>query len=131
MGLTGGSPAWTALPTPEGLLYAVARDITERWQPEERARSLAREQAAALAQTGEFLASVCHDVQQPLTVILAQTQLLQRQLTRDKTPPSERLGTGLAQIFAAATRMRDMTQNLLDASLQQSGHALALLLART
>ena len=29
-----------------------------------------------------FLASVCHDVQQPLTVILAQTQLLQRQLAR-------------------------------------------------
>jgi PAS domain S-box-containing protein len=124
--------AWTAMPTPEGLLYAVARHIGERRRPEdERARSLAREQAAALAQTGDFLASVCHDVQQPLTVILAQTQLLQRQLARAEALPSERLGTGLAQIFAAAIRMRGMTQNLLDASLQQSGHTLALLLART
>jgi PAS domain S-box-containing protein len=124
--------AWLAMPTPEGLLYAVAHDISERTKPqEERARSLAREQTAALAQTGEFLASVCHDVQQPLTVILAQTQLLQRQLARAEMLPSVRLGTGLAQIFAAATRMRGMTQNLLDASLQESGHTLALLLART
>jgi PAS domain S-box-containing protein len=124
--------AWTAMPTPEGLLYAVARDITERRQPEEeRARSRAREQTAALAQREGFLASVCHDVQQPLTVILIETQRLQRQLTRGETLPAERLGTELAYIFAAATRMRGMTQDLLDASLQQSGHTLALLLART
>jgi PAS domain S-box-containing protein len=27
--------AWTAIPTPEGLLYAVARDITERGLPDD------------------------------------------------------------------------------------------------
>ena len=125
--------AWTAMPTPEGCLYAVARDITvERRQPEEkRARSLARELAAALAQKEGFLASVCHDVQQPLTVIMAQTQLLQRQLARGETLPPERLGTCLAYILAATTRVRGMTQDLLDASVQQSGHTLALFLART
>jgi PAS domain S-box-containing protein len=124
--------AWTAIPTPEGLLYAVARDITLREQPEdEQARTLAREQAAAVAQKEERLASVCHDVQQPLTVILAQTQLLQRQLARGETLESGRLATKLAYIFAAATRMRGMTQDLLDASVQQSGRPLALLLAKT
>jgi signal transduction histidine kinase len=70
-------------------------------------------------------------VQQPLTVILAQTQVLQRQLARGETLPPERLGTRLASIFAAATRLRVMTQDLLDASLQQSGHTLVLLPART
>ncbi len=124
--------AWTAMPTPEGFLYAVARDITERRQPEEeRARSLAREQAAALTQEDGVLASICHDVQQPLTVILMQAQLLQRELARGETLPPERLGARVAVISAAATRMRGMTQDLLEASLQQSGHALALLLART
>jgi PAS domain S-box-containing protein len=98
---------WTAIPTPEGLLYAVARDITQRQQPEEeQAQSLARDEAAALAQKEGFLASVCHDVQQPLTVILAQTQLLQRQLARGEPLEPERLGTRLTYIFAAATRMR-------------------------
>jgi signal transduction histidine kinase len=33
-------------------------------------------------------------------------------------------------MFAAATRVRGMTQDLLDASLQQSGHTLTLVLAR-
>src|SRR6202023_2640762 len=73
----------------------------------------------------------CPDVQQPLTVVLAHTQLLQRQLARGETLPPERLGAHLAYIFAAATRVRGMTQDLLDASVQQSGHTLALLLART
>jgi PAS domain S-box-containing protein len=124
--------AWTAVPTPEGLLYAVARDITERGQPEqERAHALAREQTAALTQNDGLLASVCHDVQQPLTVILGQVQLLQRQLARGQPLEPERLGTRLAHIFAAATRMRDITQDLVDLSLRESGRPLALVLAKT
>ena len=114
------------------MLYAVARDISQRKRSEEeQARSVAQEQAAALAQKEEFLASVCHDVQQPLTVILAQTQMLQRQVARGESLEPERLGMQLAYIFAAATRMRGMTQDLLDASVQQSGRSLALLLAKT
>jgi PAS domain S-box-containing protein len=63
---------WTAIPTPEGLLYAVARDITQRgWADEERARALARDHVAALAHKEELLAAACHDLQQPLSVILA------------------------------------------------------------
>jgi PAS domain S-box-containing protein len=125
--------AWTAMPTPEHLVYAVARDITvEGSQPEEkRARSLARQLAAALARNEGFLASVCHDVQQPLTVIKAHTQLLQRQLARGETLPPEQLATCLAYILAATNRVRGMADNLLDASVQQSGHTLTLLLART
>jgi len=124
--------AWTALPTPEGLLYAVARDITERLQPEEdRARSLARAQTAGLSQQEEFLTSACHDLQQPLTVVLAQTQMLLRDLASDQTLPADALATRLAHVLAAATRMRGMTQDLIDASLQQSGRPLGLLLART
>jgi PAS domain S-box-containing protein len=124
--------AWTAIPTPEGLLYAVARDITERKQPRhERAQALVRKRAATLAQREGFLTSVCHDIQQPLTVILAQTQLLQRQLARGETMSPDRIKTRLAFIFSAATRMRGMTQELIDASQQESGHSLALLLART
>jgi PAS domain S-box-containing protein len=124
--------AWTAMPTPEGLLYAVARDLTEPMPPEEaRALSEAREQAAVLAQREGFLASVCHDLQQPLTVILVQAQLLQRQVARGEPLTPEQLQTRLAYIFTAATRMRGMTYDLLDASLQHAGHTLAPLLAPT
>jgi signal transduction histidine kinase len=124
--------AWTAIPTPEGLLYAVARDISLTRATGGRAGAVARSRASGrCGAKEERLASVCHDVQQPLTVILAKTQLLQRQLARGETLEPERLATKLAYIFAAATRLRGMTQDLLDASVQQSGRPLALLLAKT
>lgn len=124
--------AWTALPSPEGLVYAFARDITERTQQQEQgSRSLARNEAASLAQQEKLLASSCHDLQQPLTVVLAQTEFLQRQLARGQPLDLELLGTPLKYILAAAKRMRDMTQELLDAPLQQSGRPVPLLLAKT
>jgi PAS domain S-box-containing protein len=124
--------AWTAIPTPEGLIYAVARDISERRQPDvEHARLHDQEEAAARAQTEGVLAAVYHDVQQPLTVILGQAQLMQRQLARGDKLSAEQVRTGLARIFAAATRMLGMTQDLLDASLQQSGRTPALVPTRT
>jgi signal transduction histidine kinase len=92
---------------------------------------LAREQAAGLARQEELLASICHDVQQPLTVILAWIQLLQRQLDRGAMLDPDRLATQLAYISDAAMRMQLMTQDLLDASLNRSVRQFALLLART
>jgi PAS domain S-box-containing protein len=122
--------AWKAMPTPEGLVYAVARDITvERSRSQEkRARSLARQLAAAMSHKEGLLASVCHDVQQPLTVIKAQAQVLQRQLARGETMPPQQLRKCLAYILAATERVQGMTQDLLDMSVQQSP---ALLLAPT
>ena len=70
-------------------------------------------------------------MQQPLTIILVQAQLLQRQVSRGEAVEPERLGTRLAYILAAATRMRGITQDLLDVSVQHSGRPLALLLAKT
>jgi PAS domain S-box-containing protein len=124
--------AWTAMPTPEGVMYAVARDISERKQPEcDEPRMLGSGRDAALTQREGYLVSVCHDVQQPLTVVLAQTQLLQRQLARGQELPPEVLETRLAYIFAAATRMGSMCQELAEASVKQAGHALVLLLTQT
>jgi PAS domain S-box-containing protein len=124
--------AWTAIPTPEGLLYAVARDVTDRrGLDEERATAVAADQASALAQKQELLAAVCHDLQQPLTVILALAQLIQRDLARGEIVTCEQFAPRIAHIFGAATRMRGMTQDLVDASLHDAGRPLALLLART
>ncbi|GAC1316010.1 MAG: hypothetical protein NVSMB2_08390 [Chloroflexota bacterium] len=124
--------AWTAIPTPQGLLYAVAHDVTDQaLQEHERGRSLIRDQAIATAHRDELLAAVCHDLQQPLTVILASTQLVQRQIARGEVPADHRVAESLTQILAAATRMRFMTQDLVDASLHAAGRPMALLLART
>jgi PAS domain S-box-containing protein len=123
--------AWTALPTREGLLCAVAHDITDRTvAAQQRGRALTREQAAAVVEKEEFLATVCHDLQQPLTVILAQAQLMQRQLTSGELVDPERVRARLAHISAAAAQMHGMTQDLLDLWVQDSGRPLVLLLGQ-
>jgi len=96
------------------------------------------DQPADLACTGPACSICAHDCQggacaggecQPVEV--APRRMLQRQLARGESLEPERLATKLAYIFRAATRMRGMTQELLDASVQQSGVPLALLPAKT
>jgi PAS domain S-box-containing protein len=124
--------SWTAVATPDALVYAAARDVTERKRLEnERVQSAAREQAALLAHTDGFLISVSHDLQQPLTVIKGQAQVMQRRIARGETVEAARLEQGLAYINAAVIRMHAMIQELLDAALQESGRPLALVLSPT
>jgi PAS domain S-box-containing protein len=124
--------SWTAVSTPEALVYAAARDVTERKRLEsERARFAAREQAALLAHTDGFLISVSHDLQQPLTVIKGQAQVMQRRLARGEPVDPARLEQCLAYINAAVIRMHAMIQELLDAALEESGRPLALVLSST
>jgi PAS domain S-box-containing protein len=124
--------SWTAVPTPEGLVYAAARDVTERKLSDtERAALLVSEQAAVLASKDGFLVSVSHDLQQPLTIIKGQAQVLQRRLARGENIDKERLDRALGYINAAVMRMRGMLQDLLDSTLEQAGHPLGLLLSPT
>src|SRR5579859_3069982 len=124
--------SWTAVPSPEGLVYAAARDVTERKLADsERAALVATEQAAVLASKDEFLVTVSHDLQQPLTIIKGQAQVLQRLIARGDKIETERLDRALGYINAAVMRMRGMLQDLLDTALEQAGHPLGLLLNPT
>jgi PAS domain S-box-containing protein len=119
--------SWTAVATPEALVYAAGRDVTEpRRIEDERAQSHARKRAAVEAHSGGFLVAVSHDLQQPLTVIKGQAQVLQRQLARGEVVEPERLEKCMSYINAAVMRMHTMIQELLDGALQESGQPLAL-----
>jgi PAS domain S-box-containing protein len=124
---------WTAVPTPEGLVHAAARDITTRKLADERVAALAPEQVRelAVAPTEDFLVSVSHDLQQPLALIKGQVQLMQRQLARGETVAPARLDRGLGHVNAAVMRMRGMLQELLDNTLEQAGQPLEVLLRPT
>ncbi len=119
--------SWTAVATPEAMVYAAARDVTEP----SCEQTAARERTAALAHADVFLASVSHDLQQPLTVIKGQAQVIQRRLARGEAVDGARLEQCLAYINAAVTRMHTMIQQLLDEALQDSGQPLALMLNPT
>jgi PAS domain S-box-containing protein len=110
--------SWSAVATPDGRVYAAAPGVSDG-------------QAALSAPMDAFLVSVSHDLQQPLTVIKGQAQVMQRRIARGESVEAVRLAQGLAYINAAVMRMHAMIQELLDTALQDSGRPLALLLSPT
>ena len=77
---------WTS--APEGnLIYAVARDLTERLkaQADDQQRREELAHVSRIAMMGELTASLAHEINQPLTAILSNAQAAQRFLSQ--TPP--------------------------------------------
>jgi signal transduction histidine kinase len=76
-----------------------------------------REDAARLKE--EFLSSAAHDLRTPLTVVLGQSELLERRLQRDPTAPVD--PASVARIVREARRLRDLVSELLDAQRLEQG----------
>jgi signal transduction histidine kinase len=129
----GSLDVFGGVSTPERLVFAAAREINARSVRAGRAASsvAAPVSVASAAQRDEILVSVAHDLQQPLTLIKGQMQLLQRQLARGQTLEPARLERGLGFVNAAVIRMRGMLEEILDNALEQAGRPLAVMLSRT
>ncbi|HLZ68946.1 MAG TPA: ATP-binding protein [Dehalococcoidia bacterium] len=115
----------------EGILVH-AVEVTAQVQARRQIETLAAENARlygeardALRQRDDFFSTVSHDLNTPLTTIKGLAQLLGRRAAsggEDLTWVRE----GLASIDAAATRMRALVGQLLDAARLQAGEPLAL-----
>jgi PAS domain S-box-containing protein len=91
------------------------------------AEQLARAEAEAAVQVRDaVLASVSHDLKNPLAVIQGQAHLLERMVARHDPPVADRLVTGLRRIDSAATRMARWIDELLDATRLAAGQELTL-----
>ena len=87
-------------------LLALARDVTEQRQAEERLR-----QALKMETVGQLTGGVAHDFNNLLAVIMGNTELLGDELGANNA--------SLDAIFRAATRGAELTQRLLAFSRQQ------------
>lgn len=76
-----------------------------------------REDAARLKE--EFLSSAAHDLRTPLTVVLGQSELLERRLQRDPTATID--PASVSRIVREARRLRDLVSELLDAQRLEQG----------
>jgi signal transduction histidine kinase len=72
------------------------------------------------------LASVSHDLRNPLQGIKAEAQLLKRRVTRGGGASTEQIDDALTCIDQAAVRMSSMIDELLDTARLQAGQRLAL-----
>jgi two-component system sensor kinase FixL len=81
---------WSASPAGK-LIYAAARDITERKQAEQEAFDTRRElmRMDRLSRMGELSASLSHELNQPLTAILSNARAALRLLKADELSPTE------------------------------------------
>ncbi|HEX8918641.1 MAG TPA: ATP-binding protein, partial [Chloroflexota bacterium] len=75
----------------------------------------------------EFISSVSHDLKNPLATLRAQTQLLQRRVSRQGGEGVQKLLPGLNQLESTTIRMEAMIGDLVDAANIRAGRPLSLL----
>ena len=92
-------------------------------EAERRARAEAEE---AVRIRDQFLASVAHDLKNPLGVIKGYAQLLQRKVVARGSSTAEGLAQGLAKIDSMATRAVAQIDELLDLARLRANQPLAL-----
>ncbi|HEU0003308.1 MAG TPA: ATP-binding protein, partial [Ktedonobacteraceae bacterium] len=74
----------------------------------------------------ELLAAVTHDLKNPLATVMGFTQLLRRTVDRTDWPEKDQVIDGIARIYATATRMNMLIDELLDFAHLQIGNPLNL-----
>jgi signal transduction histidine kinase len=102
---------------------AAVIDRSRLYATERRARE---EAEAAVAMRDEFLATVSHDLKNPLAAIKGRAQILRRRIDRLPADEIERFAAGLDAIDFSADRMTRIINNLMDVARLRIGEPLEL-----
>jgi signal transduction histidine kinase len=106
--------------------YEVRDLLAARLEAEEAERRARADAEQAVQIRDQFLASVAHDLKNPLAGIKGYAQLLRRQTLRTNGPGSDRLVRGLGQIDHMVTRAIGQIDELLDVARLRASQALEL-----
>lgn len=107
---------WNATPFGEQqLIYAAARDITERKRAEENIRRLKEEAEAANSAKSEFLARMSHEIRTPLNIALGMGDVLERTALNTEQRQYVRV------LQSAGGNLLALINDLLDLSKVESG----------
>ena len=107
---------WTATPfARDELIYAAARDITDRKLAEERIRRLKEAAEAANRAKSDFLAHMSHEMRTPLTAIIGTSELL------DQAGLSAEQQRYVGSLRRASDHLLVLINDLLDLAKVESG----------
>ncbi len=87
---------------------------------------LYQEAQEAIGLRDELLAVVSHDLKNPLTTVMGFTQLLRNKFDSTTLPDKDQVVDGISRIYATATRMNRLIDELLDIAYLQMGKPLDL-----
>ena len=104
-----------------GLVYGIARDVTERLAIEaEMAEAKAAVEAASKAKS-EFLANMSHELRTPLNAILGFSEVIRDQVLGDAPSAWTKYRDYASSIYASGTHLLSLISEVLDLSKIESG----------
>ena len=104
-----------------GLVYGIARDVTERLAIEaEMAEAKAAVEAASKAKS-EFLANMSHELRTPLNAILGFSEVIRDQVLGDAPSAWTKYKEYAGSIYASGTHLLSLISEVLDLSKIESG----------
>ncbi len=125
--------SWRTHPSPDGLLYASAHDITVQEERAEELRQVSAELEAHAAELSrknaelrhanrlksEFLANMSHELRTPLNAIIGFSEILKDGVVGPMDPDQVEYAT---EIFGAGHHLLSLINDILDLSKIEAGH---------